>query len=149
MFLLGKVEHQLDSKMRIRIPNKFRKLFPEGEILHFVLYTPGCIAVMCDSVLAKRMTFYNVDPSEDFSMRAQRFLSSCTDDVKEDAQGRIMIPKWMRDHAGFNKDTLDVVTVGMGDYIEIWTAENYAANMEGMTIARANEIARAHRAERN
>lgn len=138
-FLSGKVAHQLDAKNRIRIPAKFKNAFPEHETLYYVEYAPDCITVMPESVLSEKLaSFDEVDPGDPQLMLAKRRIMSSIDEVTEDGQGRTQIPKSFRDYA---KLTKDVVTVGMGNYVEIWSLEKFEEQMNGMTIRQANAIA--------
>ena len=138
-FLSGKIVHQMDAKNRIRIPAKYKGGFPEKERLYFVEYAPDCITVMPESVLGVKLaSFDNVDPGDPELMAAKRRIMSSIDEVTEDGQGRTQIPKSFRDYA---KLTKDVVTVGMGNYVEIWSLEKFEEQMNGMTIRQANAIA--------
>jgi MraZ protein len=49
-----------------------------------------------------------------------RLLTQDAASVSPDAQGRIIIPQALLDHAGISKDA---VVVGCDDYVEIWAAE--------------------------
>ena len=50
-----------------------------------------------------------------------------------------MIPKEYRDFAGLKKE---LISVGMGDYIEIWDAKTLEDKLNGMSVAQANRIKR-------
>ncbi len=142
-FVSGKVPHQLDSKFRTRIPARYRNAFPDNESLHFVQYSTGCIAIMCTSVMEKYLlSFGNIDPADEDAMRAKRYLYSRVEDVVEDNQKRFMIPKSMRDYAGLKKN---LMTVGMGDYIEIWDEDNYWQSVKDLSVAEANRVAKDYR----
>ena len=142
-FVSGTATHQMDAKYRTRIPAKYRNAFPDNETLHFVQYSTGCIAIMCTSVMEKNLlSFGNIDPADEEAMQAKRFLYSRVEDVVEDTQKRFMIPKSMRDYAGLKKN---LITVGMGDYIEIWEEENYLKAMADMSVAQANRVTTAYR----
>lgn len=137
--LTGKVAHQLDAKNRIRIPAKYKNEFPRGEKLYFVEYAAGCISVMPESVLsAKLASFDEVNPGDPEMMNAKRRIMCSIDEVAEDPQGRAPIPKAFREYAGLGKD---VVTVGMGQYIEIWAQDKFEASVGSMTIQQANMLA--------
>ena len=137
--LSGKVVHQLDTKNRIRIPAKYKNAFPEKEKLFFVEYAPDCISVMPESVLGSRLaSFDEVNPGDPVMMNAKRRILCSIEEVTEDAQGRTQIPKSFREYAELEKD---VVTVGMGDYVEIWSQEKFEASVGGMTIQQANAVA--------
>lgn len=130
--MTGKSTHTMDLKNRTRIPAKFREtLVAGGQGLHFVLYSKGCVAVMNDSVLEKRVTSMldEVDNSDEELLAAKRRLMGSVEDIVEDTQYRLTIPRSVREHIGADKDHANLITVGMGDYIEIWTAEGYAASI--------------------
>lgn len=121
--LSGKVAHQLDAKNRIRIPAKYKGAFPKGETLYYVEYAPHCISVMPESVLGKKLaSFDEVNPGDPEMMDAKRRILSSIEEVTEDGQGRAQLPKSFREYAGLVKD---VITVGMGDYVEIWAQEQF------------------------
>lgn len=135
--LTGRVEHQLDSKNRIRIPAKYKNAFPDGEKLYFFEYIRGRVAVMPESVLAEKLArLGDISPANESMMDSATYIYSIIDEVNEDSQGRTQIPKTFRDDAGLTKD---IITVGMGSYIEIWAKENYEARIGTMTIQQANE----------
>ena len=52
-----------------------------------------------------------------------------------------MIPKEYREFANLTKD---LVSVGMGDYIEIWDEKTLEGKLNGMTVAEANRIKKAY-----
>ncbi len=137
--LTGKVAHQLDAKNRIRIPAKYKNEFPRDEKLYFVEYGAGCISVMPESVLTQKLAaFDEVNPGDPELMNAKRRILCSIDEVSEDPQGRAPIPKTFREYAGLEKD---VVTVGMGTYIEIWSQERFEASVGSMSIQQANALA--------
>ena len=141
----GKVVHQMDAKNRIRIPAKYKNAFPDREKLYFVEYAPDCITVMPESVLSTKLaSFDEVNPGDPDMMIAKRRILSSIDEVSEDGQGRTQIPKSFRDYA---KLTKDVVTVGMGNYVEIWSLEKFEEQMNGMSIQQANTLAYKNKAE--
>ncbi len=51
-----------------------------------------------------------------------RFFLAGAADVEVDKQGRILLPAVLRDHAKLIKD---VVFVGVGSRVEIWSKENW------------------------
>ncbi len=118
--LLGTYEHQLDAKNRIRIPAKFRKEM--GDELFFMLRPSGCIGVYSregiDPLLEK---LNNVTTKEE--LEAARIIYRSIQPVEEDTQGRIVLSASLRAAAKIERD---VVTVGMGRYLEIWPADRCA-----------------------
>ncbi len=45
-------------------------------------------------------------------------------DVVPDKQGRIIIPPYLREFAGIDKD---VIVAGMFDYLEVWSSDSWTA----------------------
>lgn len=141
-FLTGTALHNMDAKNRIRIPAKFKTEFSkENEGLHFVLYSEGTIAIMTDSVLAKSFCSYiDADASDVELLRAKRFFMSRVEDIEEDGQGRITLSKRVRDYIGADKDHTELISVGMGDYVELWLQSRYESDQCDMNVALAYEI---------
>lgn len=140
--LYGTYEHQLDDKNRMRIPAKFLSVFEkeyENQPLYFVIYAPGRISIMPESVLDSKMAMLEqLNPLYEGEMDALSKILGTAEEVNKDGQGRAIIPKALRAEAGIKKD---VVTVGMGDYIEIWAKEVRNEKIDSMTRSEANRIA--------
>lgn len=123
---LGEYTHTIDEKGRLTIPAKFR-----GELAAGLVLTRGLdrnlVVYPLDGwqALASRIT---AKPLSDKRMRAfrRRVFSGATD-LTPDRQGRILVPNYLRDFAGFNGE---VVVVGMYDYLEIWEAAAWAEQRE-------------------
>ncbi len=123
MMMSGSVEHTLDDKNRIRIPKRFRDLFPEGEPLSFVKYLHGCIAVFPTREFYDRVNYMAAIRSNDPNAIIYKRTILCgIVPVDEDSQGRASLPGPLREYAGITKD---VITVGMIDYVEIWDADRF------------------------
>ncbi|MGQ9524247.1 MAG: division/cell wall cluster transcriptional repressor MraZ [Armatimonadota bacterium] len=58
----------------------------------------------------------------------QRHFFGDSFEVVPDAQGRILIPESLRQYAGIKKD---VIVVGVGDRLELWSPERWASEMDG------------------
>jgi MraZ protein len=67
----------------------------------------------------------------------RRMLVSGAVECPIDAQGRILVPPHLREHAGLSRD---VTFAGVGARIELWSKERYEAEIRG-TRERAHEIA--------
>ena len=133
--LSGQVAHQLDQKNRIRIPSKYKNAFPQNEALYFVRYNDMCVFIMPESSLQRRLARYNeIDTSNPQLMAAKRAIMKRIETVEEDNQGRTVLSQSLREAVGIVKD---VVTVGMGDYLELWSRERLAAEDEEMSSADA------------
>ncbi|NQT46250.1 MAG: division/cell wall cluster transcriptional repressor MraZ, partial [Candidatus Omnitrophica bacterium] len=51
-----------------------------------------------------------------------RFFFSGATDVAPDKQGRILLPKFLKDYAGIKKD---VIVIGISNRIEIWSEDKW------------------------
>ncbi len=135
-YFSGIVEHQLDAKNRIRIPAKFRSAL--GKEVYFVAGAQNCIAVYSKTSLDERLEeLRNVRSNEPEKLKAKRVIQGSIERVEEDTQGRTLLSNFFRKYAQIGKD---VITIGMGDYIEIWSKERYEEYMNGMTPSEAHEL---------
>ena len=125
----GSVSHQLDAKNRIRIPARFRSEL--GKEYYFVVGVNHCIAVYSKEALNERLealkSIHNTDRER---FRAKQYIQGTIEKVEEDGQGRTVLSAFFREYAGIKKD---VITVGNGDYLEIWSKEHREAFFKDMT----------------
>ncbi len=124
----GMFEHQLDDKNRLRIPSKFKKELT-GELgdqaYCFFRGKNQCICVMAEEELKETLSSLASEGlSESSKITRAIFGSVCT--AEEDAQGRVVLPSVLRQMAGIKKD---VITLGVGNRLEIWSAEKYQEYM--------------------
>ncbi len=120
----GLVEHQLDDKNRLRIPSKFKKELTgeNGERKYsFFRGLNNCICVMADDDLDDMLAPFSEEAVSE-SNYASAMLFSSISSAEEDAQGRVVLPTMLRKVAGIQKD---IVTIGRGKRLEIWSAEKY------------------------
>ncbi len=120
-------ERTIDEKGRIIIPPKFRKDLGDEFIITRGL--EKCIYVYPMETWKELSFKISSLPLEKRDVRIyQRFIFSSALDVKMDSQGRVSIPKALRDYAGIKKD---VVMVGVSSRVEIWDKERWEkANQE-------------------
>lgn len=120
----GLVEHQLDDKNRLRIPSKFKKELAgeNGERKYsFFRGMNNCICVMADDDLDDVISSISEEAISESNQATALFFSSIHS-AEEDAQGRVVLPPLLKKIAGIKKD---IVTLGRGKRLEIWSAENY------------------------
>ncbi len=120
----GLVEHQLDDKNRLRIPSKFKKELTgeNGERKYsFFRGMNNCICVMADDDLDDVISSISEEAISEANQATALFFSSIHS-AEEDAQGRVVLPPLLKKIAGIKKD---IVTLGRGKRLEIWSAENY------------------------
>src|ERR1700749_3568100 len=114
--LLGEYRHNLDIKGRMEIPAKFRDKLTAGAIITRGI--DNCLFVFAnnewEALDAKRIGL----PLAQATSRAfTRLMLAGASDVEVDAQGRILIPDYLRKYAGLKKE---VVVAGLYNRIEIW-----------------------------
>lgn len=126
MRLIGNIEAKTDAKGRVFLPATFRRVLQasgeESVVMRRDVYQP-CIVLYPESVwnaqmdtLRQRLNRWNPQHQQIF----RQFVSDAEQAVI-DASGRILLPRRCLEAAGINRD---VKFIGMGDTIEIWSAEN-------------------------
>jgi MraZ protein len=98
---------------------------------------PECLALYASEdweALAERLI--GVDPLRMDGRALRRFVISNSEECPLDAQGRILIPPYMREHAKLHRE---VVIAGLGSCIEIWDRASYEQD-QARTQERFNEI---------
>ena len=119
----GEYQHSLDIKNRIIIPAKFRPLLGERPILTWGL--DKCIFIFAQSEWASfTEKILKLPISDDGARRFSRFFSSGVYEPDQDAQGRVLIPPYLKQYAELDKDA---VLIGVINRIEIWSRENWQA----------------------
>lgn len=120
---MGEYNHTVDDKGRLIIPGKFR----EELGLSFVVTKglDGCLFAYAkpdwkefeDKLKALPITNKT---ARDFT----RYMLGGAADVEIDKQGRILLPQNLRSFATLEKE---VVLVGVGTRVEIWSKDKYEA----------------------
>lgn len=119
--LLGEYKHNLDSKSRLAIPAKFRSKLSAGAIITRGL--DHCLFVFgikeWENLAQKLISL----PLAQANSRAfARLMLAGAMDAKLDAQGRILVPDYLREYAHLKKQ---VVVAGLYNRMEIWDSENW------------------------
>ncbi len=123
---MGEYNHTIDAKGRLIIPSKFRDVLGDEFVVTKGL--DGCLFVYDNAEWsafeAKLKTLPLMDKE---ARRFVRFFLAGAANVEVDKQGRILLPSVLRDFAAIDKD---VVLVGVGARIEIWSKENWSEAAE-------------------
>lgn len=119
---LGRYHHTIDQKGRLTVPVRYRDLLAaEGAYLtqgfdqNINVYPLPIFERISKRVNRLSMT----DPS---ARLLKRLMFSNAELVALDKTGRILIPQFIRETLRFNSEA---VIVGMGDYFEIWSPEQW------------------------
>lgn len=121
----GEFEHSVDSKNRIFVPAKFR-----DEL--------GDTFMVARDIRGPILKIYSLEGWQEYlapikaqerkiAEKALRYLHRNAAQVSPDSQGRIVLSASLLDYAEIEKEA---VVVGCSDYCEIWSAENYKAEIE-------------------
>src|SRR5581483_9805343 len=103
--LLGEYKHNLDIKGRMAIPAKFREKMTAGAIITRGI--DNCLFVFTSVEWEKLANKLVALPLAQANSRAfSRLMLAGATDVELDAQGRILIPDYLRKYAGLKKGTV-------------------------------------------
>lgn len=117
---VGEFEHTIDGKGRIFVPVKFREQL--GSDIYISCGFSGCITVFpSDSWERLSEQIMTTLPAINGEM-PKRSIFRRTQSAEIDSSGRILLSTKAREHAALGKNA---VIIGMGDKIEIWSAERY------------------------
>ncbi len=131
---LGRYHHNLDEKGRLTIPAKFRNVLAEGAFLtqgfdrNLRLLTEADFETMAAQINRLSMT----DPA---IRQLRRLIFATASEVQLDRIGRTLIPQFLREFAGLENE---VIIVGVGEAIEIWSPEVWAEQESLLLDADAN-----------
>lgn len=127
----GEYVHGLDKKDRAIIPAKFREIFKENFVEKFYV-TRGldkCLFVFTEAEWKNQERKFKEMPfTKSEARRFNRLYFSGACEVVCDKQGRILIPQYLKDYAGIQKN---IVIVGVSDRIEIWAKEKWDEFFKG------------------
>ncbi len=115
---LGEYQHTIDDKGRMAVPVKFRHDVASGAVV-----TRGidkCLFLLPKAEWEKLADKIAHLPLSQANSRAfSRLMLAGAMDVELDAQGRVILPDYLREYAGMKKN---VVVAGLYNRIEIWDA---------------------------
>jgi len=134
MSYLGTFRYSIDSKGRLSIPAKFRKiLLPEANGTYMVTkgFDQQCLSLFSlDEWIKFEESLRGLPRTKKSSRNVVRWFTANAERVTLDNQGRINIPKHLLDFAGLKKEA---VIIGVLDRIEIWDPEAYKTNTKEVT----------------
>lgn len=117
MGLLGKYDGRMDPQARIVIPQKFRDALELGLVLArgFDLCIEAYPPVEWEQHKKQFSQFSHLDPN---ARLLRRLIFSSAYNVIPDRQGRVVLPKELREYARIEDE---VVMTGQDTYFEIWS----------------------------
>ena len=120
---MGEYNHTIDAKSRLIIPSKLRESLGDQFVVTKGL--DGCLFVFDNAEwTAFEEKLKNIPGSltNPDVRKFIRFFMAGASEVEVDKQGRILIPASLKDFAALEKD---VVLIGVGSRVEIWSKERY------------------------
>jgi len=123
---IGEYSHTIDNKGRMAVPAKMRALLGSGAVV-----TRGidkCLWVFPKNewqALAGKLAQL---PLTDANSRAfSRLMLAGAMEVEFDSQGRALLPQYLREYAGLDKNT---IVAGLYSRLEIWDASIWQSYKE-------------------
>jgi len=126
----GSFTHRLDEVGRFIVPSKFRVSLGEPFVITRGI---GCLLVMTEdrfNEIYRQATGLGTPMSALFDPQIRKLhhqLFSELIKTKPDSQGRVQLTPELRAYAGIDKD---LVMIGVGEWLEIWSLENWQAYKE-------------------
>ena len=121
----GEHEHSLDKKGRLILPAKFREAAKANYIERFYM-TRGldnCLFMFPEEEWkTQEAKFKSIPFTKAQSRKFNRLFFAGAQEVEFDKQGRILIPKYLKEFAGIKRD---VMIIGVSNRIEIWDTEKW------------------------
>ena len=138
---IGESRHPVDPKNRVFLPKRFQAGLPlddEGNRAGVLMRgLDGCIFLFTKEGHRKATSMVNMEAFASREQRSrQRALLRSGHEFTLDASGRLLLPAPLIKLAGIERD---VVQVGVGGRVEIWSADRWDA-MEAETEAAFEEF---------
>lgn len=120
----GSSFHTIDPKGRIIVPTRFREAIKEsGTDSIMITRMDSCLfAYAHDRWAELEQKILHLPEKSEEMRRFQRFFIGGAQDCKCDAQGRVLIPPFLKQYSELEKE---IVLVGVLDRFEIWSRENW------------------------
>ena len=134
----GQFHLTIDAKGRVSLPSKLKDLRKKrGEkTLILTNFKGGLWGYVEDDWTRYEQALMDVSPFEQESLLFTRAFIAGASECDLDRQGRILIPQYLRQYAGMERE---VVLISVVDRIEIWSRERweqaYAAALENIDQA--------------
>ena len=123
---LGHYKTKLEQKGRVAVPSKFR-----SELNQQVIITLGYEQSLIMIPAASWQTFADQLQNSSFFAspvrQTERLILGGAFECQLDNQGRVLLPAALKQYAGLADE---VVFVGLGARIEIWSADNWQAHQQ-------------------
>ncbi len=134
---LGSYNNKIDKKGRLAIPFQYRNQLTDSAVICRDIYGKECLCLYPEDAWEKFTEKVNAMPSV-VGNELKRYLYSGSCNVEFDAQGRVLIPAKLREHAHLESA---VAVIGMGERLELWNADAWTGEDETYSPADIADIA--------
>jgi MraZ protein len=141
ILFLSKYLNNIDKKGRISIPAAFRSVITSQGSGSLVLY-PSIKNLCIEGCSMKKLEsmskiIANLDPYSEERDAFETIILGQSTEVSFDNEGRIIIPKFLSQHAELSTQA---VFVGKGEVFEIWNPQDFEQHLDkARSIAKANK----------
>jgi MraZ protein len=134
----GRFTHTIDTKGRMSIPSGFRtELERRSQRAPILTSAYECLRLYPYEDWCDFESGVVEQTGEDLDAQSfRRMLLSGATDCPIDKQGRMLIPQYLRDHAGLDRE---ITIAGVGQFIEFWDKARFDADLQ-KTQARYPDI---------
>jgi MraZ protein len=132
---LGQFYHNIDEKGRLTVPARFREQLNAEQCILMKGFDQNLILITASifDILSQKLSVMSLTDRE--SRLLKRLIFSTANPVELDRAGRILVPQFLRAAVGLESEA---VVVGVGDYIEIWSADEWSKQTEQINDAQLN-----------
>ncbi len=113
--------HSMDRKGRLILPAKIREAAKANFIEKFYITSglDNCLFMFSEEEWkSQEQKFKAMSFTNEQARVFNRLFFSGAMEIIPDRQGRVLLPQYLKDHAGINKD---IVITGVSNRIEIWS----------------------------
>lgn len=121
IMLIGEYRHTLDDKNRLALPAKFRKELGKQVVITYGFDT--CLFVYPKNEwasLSGQLSSLRLGQSD--ARALERFFFGGAVETDVDSLGRVLVPDFLREHAGLKTKT---VVVGVHNRLEVWDEKRW------------------------
>lgn len=124
----GASTHSLDDKSRLNVPKRFKDILAETTADYVLTASPDGCLLLTTTVQLERWAeeLGGGSPADESDRRnKRRALLGHAEPVKPDSAGRLLLPEMSRTWIGLDASQKEVVLVGIGEAIEIWSSDGW------------------------
>ena len=135
----GRFVHTIDAKNRMSLPASFRHEFGlRSDHAPILTNAHECLDLYpYEDWLEYEQSIVGISSVDPQAQAYARMVISGATECPVDKQGRILVPPYLREHAGLDRE---VTVAGVGPKIELWDKNRFESNLSN-TQARFQEMA--------